>query len=295
MSQQDSERPLVSVIMPVRNAAAILPLQLEALSRQTYGGSWELLVVDNGSTDESAAVARLWSDRIPMLRVISAAERAGINYARNAGAHAARAEFLLFCDADDEVDDNWLKAMVEAAEECDLVGGRLDDNSLNNADVRTWRGELPTERLPTALGFLPYAVGANCGLRADILRELGGFDERHAVGGEDVELFWRAQLASYRLCFVPTAIVHYRYREDLATLARQFYRYGRAEPQLYRTFARWGVQRSSVRQALRNWAWILRHVPDFFGDSRRKGIWIRKASYRFGRLVGSFTFRTFYP
>lgn len=293
--QEPSSPGLISVILPAYNAADTLPRQLEALASQSYRGPWELLVVDNRSTDPTGEVARRWADRFPSFRVVEAEERQGINYARNAGAGAARGDLLLFCDADDVAAPGWLEAMARAAPGCDLVGGRLDEAALNDPLTHAWRPTMPDHDLPRALGFLPYAVGANCGVRAEVLRELGGFDERYARGAADIEFFWRAQLASYRLCYVPDAVIRYQHRQGLGPLWRQFYRYGRAEPQLFAAFRRAGVRRSGLAEALLNWAWIVWHLPDLLRSPTRRGIWVRKAAYRAGRLAGSLRFRVLFP
>src|SRR5262245_2108230 len=123
---------LVSVIIPARDCEDVLPKQLDALSRQTYTGRWEVIVADNGSLDRTAEVARRWADRLPALSVCDASARPGTNRARNAAASAAKGDFLAFCDADDVADDGWLAGLVEAGGRFDLVGGWCDDVVLND-------------------------------------------------------------------------------------------------------------------------------------------------------------------
>lgn len=278
---------MVSVVMPVLNAAKTLPDQLEALAAQTYQEDWELVVADNGSSDGSDAIAQSWASRIPSLHVVYALERKGCSYARNVGVNAARGGFIVACDADDVVTPRWLETMVEKGRSCAIVGGRLDQVTLNAAPTRTWRPPLPDDGLPVALGFLPYAVGANCGLRKEVLEALGGWNEVLALCGDDVELSWRAQLASYSICFAPDAVVRYRFREEPSATARQFFNYGRVEPRLFRQYRQSGMRRSSLKTAIREWAWIALHVSDLFKPDDRKGVWMRKAAYRRGRLAGS--------
>ena len=136
-----------------------------------------MVVVDNGSSDGSDDMALAWSDRLPDLRVVYALDRTGCSHARNVGARAARGDFLAICDADDVVEPRWLEAMVEAGRRCDIVGGRLDQISLNSPLARSWRPSLPEDHLQVAFGFLPYAVGGNCGIRVEVLRALGGWRE----------------------------------------------------------------------------------------------------------------------
>lgn len=278
---------MVSVVMPVLNAAKTIPDQLAALAAQTYEGDWELVVADNGSSDGSDAIVQTWADRLPSLRVVYALERKGCSYARNVGAKAARGDFILACDADDVVTPRWLEIMVEKGRGCPIVGGGLDQVTLNTDLARSWRPPLPADGLPVALGFLPYAVGANCGMRKEVFQALGGWNERLALCGDDVELSWRAQLASYPICFAPDAVVLYRFRDRPGATARQFFNYGRMEPRLFRCYRHQGMQRSGLKTAFRDWAWIAVHIGDLFKSAERKGVWMRKAAYRRGRLVGS--------
>src|SRR6185503_17262477 len=99
---------LMSVVVPVFNEIQLLPFQLDSLAAQDYGGPWELILSDNGSSDGSGALARKWSDRIPGLRVVDSSDRQGGNHARNVGAAQARGDFLVFCDADDVTTPGWL-------------------------------------------------------------------------------------------------------------------------------------------------------------------------------------------
>src|SRR5436190_10421104 len=114
---------LVSVVIPVRNAARLLADQLYALAAQDYDGHWEVVVADNGSSDGSAAVARRLARRLPSLRVVDASGRRGVGPARNAGAAAAGGDLLAFCDADNVADRGWLGEIVRAATSADLVVG----------------------------------------------------------------------------------------------------------------------------------------------------------------------------
>ncbi|MGH8872817.1 MAG: glycosyltransferase [Acidimicrobiia bacterium] len=284
---------LVTVLIPVLNAAGTLQMQLEALASQTYRGPWEVVVVDNGSSDGSDEIALGWSDRLPSLRLVRALDRKGCSYARNVGARAARGDFLAICDADDVVEPRWLEAMAEAGRTCDIVGGRLDRVTLNSPLARSWRPPPDDDSLPT-LEYLPYAVGANCGVRTEVFRALGGWREDYAICGDDVDFSWRAQLASYRLCYAPEAVIRYRFREDPRATARQFFNYGRVQPRLYRDYRERGMSRNPKR-AFRDWFWLARHVGDLVGSLTRKGFWMRRAAYRWGRLLGSIRERVWYP
>jgi glycosyltransferase involved in cell wall biosynthesis len=285
---------LVSVIVPVRNDAGILQSQLECLAVQGYKDAWEIVIADNGSTDGSTDVVRAHADQFSRLVIVDASARRSVCFARNMGADAASGDFLVFCDADDEVAPGWLAALTEAARTCDVVGGRLDQEALNHGPITAWRpGPYSTDRLPVALDFLPHAVSANCGIWRDVLDAIGGWNEEYR-GCTDVELSWRAQLAGYHLGFAPEAVVRYRYRTTLGGLARQYFRIGSGESRLYRDFRRRGIRRN-VRVALRTWAWIAVNLPLAGWRRERRGFWARVAARRLGRLSGSVRARTFFP
>lgn len=286
--EQDAEPGLVSVVIPVRNEATTLPDQFSALAQQTYRGRWEVVISDNGSTDGSQQIAIDWTDRLPSLRVVDSSQRPGIGHARNVGARVASGSLIALCDGDDRCEPGWLEAMVEGLRKYDLVGGRLDVSD-NDPIAIAWRRPFPSDGLPVALGFLPYAIGANCAVRKQVVEALGGWreDYENRAGVEDVEFSWRAQLANYRIGFAPDAVVRYRYRSGLISLAKQFYRYGLMEPKLYKEFRRAGVARSSIKVAVKAWLWMLLHLPDLIREPEARGVWVRKAAYRSGRLVGS--------
>jgi glycosyltransferase involved in cell wall biosynthesis len=284
---------LISVVMPVLNAEDHVHKQLAALTRQTYRGAWELVVVDNGCRDRSVEIVRSWAGRIPALRVVDARGQRGLNYARNAGSRAARGDFLAFCDADDVATPGWLEALAAAATTADIVGGPLDFEAINGSLARAWRPPKPrqTELPMDRVGFLPYVPGGNCGIWAGVARSLG-WDEAFVFGASDQEFSWRAQLASYRLAFVPEAVMQLRYRTTPGATGRQYFAYGSSGAQLYRRFRHAGMRRSDPREALRWWWWLAVHLPDLFRSSRRRGTWMRVAGLRLGRLVGSVRHRT---
>lgn len=284
---------MLSVIIPARNAATLLPMQLEALASQNYGGQWEAIVADNGSSDGTRQVAERWRDRMPKLTVVDASSAKGINVARNAGARRARGDVLLFCDADDVVAPGWLAAMAVAAEQFDGWGGRLDEETLNPPHQLMWRGK----RLQTGLtqGFLPHPQGANCGVRASAYAAVGGFNEDYVIGATEIEFFWRIQLAGMRVGFAPDAVVMYRHRGSLLDFARQQYRYGKSTVRLYRDFGPHGMRRGTIVDAAKAWGWLLFNAPRSLVVEQARGRWVRLLSRRVGRLRACIQFGLFVP
>ena len=280
--------------MPVRNERRHLPEQLRALASQDYGGPWEVVVVDDGSSDGSGEVARSFADRLPGLRVVTLPERRGLNHARNTGVAAAAGEVVAFCDADDIAVPGWLTALVGALDaDADVVGGHLDLESLNDELQRSWRNKRPWIEKRLANGFLEYVPGGNCALRTDLARELR-WDETFLFGSSDAEFSWRAQHLGLRVALAEDAVVAVRFPETLGELARQFYGYGSGEPLLYRRERGRGWPRSDTRAALRQWGWLVLHLPDLVRSPQPRGWWVRLAAQRVGRLRGSLRARVLY-
>jgi GT2 family glycosyltransferase len=270
-----------------------MPAQLQALAEQDYDADWEVLVVDIGSTDGSANIARGWSDRLP-LKVIKAGSRPGISFALNQGCRAASGDLVAICDADDVVGQGWLKALVAAAPAADIVGGPYEYGELNSAVITSWNLPFLGPGPWMTLRYRPFFFLGNVAIWTDVLKRLGGFNEDYGVGANDVEFCWRASLASCRLGFVAGALVHYRYRQNLRGLATQAYRYGRSEPHLYRDFRGHGMPASRSSLALGVLAWLLVIAPLTLVSTGLRGRWVRIGSHRLGRLIGSLHYRVLY-
>jgi glycosyltransferase involved in cell wall biosynthesis len=285
---------LTSVVIPAFNAAATIAAQLDALAAQTYDGPWEVLVVDNGSTDRTREVVGSYTNRIPGLRVVDASDARGAAHARNAGA-AAGGDLIAYCDGDDEVTEGWLDALVAAAATADVVGGALDHRSLNDPELADLRGGAETE-LPRAFAFLPYAISANMAVWRDVWEALGGWDTGFpGAAGEDVDFCWRAQLAGYTIAFAPAAVARYRHRDALGDSVRQVYAYAGSSAQLYRRFRAHGARRRSLAQVAGAWGGLAVRLPYLAVSRRRRAIWLVHAANNAGCIRGSIRHRVFCP
>ena len=110
--------PLISVIVPVYNVESSLPKCLESIIEQTYR-NLEIILVDDGSTDNSLAILRIFALKDKRIKVVSK-DNGGASSARNVGISMANGEYLAFIDADDYVDVNYLQELVQAANKADI-------------------------------------------------------------------------------------------------------------------------------------------------------------------------------
>ena len=282
-----SRPPMVSVVIPVRNGMPWLEEQLCAVVGQKLTAEWELVVADNGSEDGTRACVQRWSQKAPRIRFVEAAHHIGPGAARNAGVSASYGSLLVFCDADDVVQPDWLDHIVAALADNDVVSGVYDFGA-------TARGleQAPIPAATSQMGFLPFGLGANLAVHREAFQAVSGFRENFTVG-EDIDLCWRLQLAGYRFAVEQTAVVRKREPVDEWSRLRKAWSYGTCGAVLYRHYRTDGM-RPNLRAAAKSWLWLLLNVPRLFSrDIRRQ--WLRTIAVRTGRLAGSVTQHGFFP
>ncbi|MFI5048150.1 MAG: glycosyltransferase [Acidimicrobiia bacterium] len=277
--------PTTTVLLCVRNGAATLGRQLAALADQDTADDWELVLVDNGSADTTADLARQWVPRLPRMRVLDE-PLPGANRARNRGVRAACGEVIVCCDADDEVAPSWLSEMTRALARFDIVGGRLEAEKLNGPFAPT-AGVIQRDDLPSVFGWR-YAVGACLGFRRPVFDEGGGFDPAFGSGSDEVDFCLRAQYAGATIGFAPDAVVHYRVKHTARAVMRQRFSYGRGHQFLVAKHARLGRIQS---RPIQRWkvvavsaAKLLEHSPDLT-DRHSRLQYLASVAYLGGRVA----------
>lgn len=289
-----SDRSLVSVVIPVRNGAQTIAAQLTALSNQAYDGPWEVVVADNGSTDNTADVVEDNRHRLPSLRVVREDRGVGINVGRNAGVRAARGDLVLICDADDVVHPGWISAHVAALNDHDISSGPLDEITLNTREVAAFNAGGSNSKCPVSGGFLPYAYGGNIGFHRRVWEITGGFNDAWQRGATEIEFCWRAQLAGCTIGWTQHGVVAYRHNASLRSEVKRRYRSARAMPRLYSEFRAHGMAGTRSRTALRAWAWLAMRAPQAITDPTLRMKWLQVAAWRAGLLAGSLRHRVVY-
>lgn len=205
---------------------------MRSLVALDYGRErYEVLVVDNGSTDETAKIAETFP-----VRVLSEPTR-GSYAARNRGAQHARGGILAFIDADCVADAAWLTLLVTGFDGPDVAcvaGEVLSPPSSTPVEEYARRRSLMSQSNTLRHSYLPYPITANCAYRTEIFRQLSGFREDMQTGG-DADLAWRMQKDLGRtLAFVPKAVVLHYHRTSLGELLRQSSKYARGAMDLGR-------------------------------------------------------------
>lgn len=202
------------MIIPARNAAGTLGESLASLRAQSFP-AWEAIVVDDGSTDRTAELARELAAVDPRIRVVSGPGR-GPGAARNAGIALARADWLLFLDADDLLEPAYLARMTQA-----MAGGDWDGAlcgwSWMTPDGRRGPARAPEEGdlFPQMARYCAFAIHS-CVVRRALVEEVGGFDPS-LVTCEDWDLWQRLARAGARFARTSEALALYRLRPGSAS------------------------------------------------------------------------------
>ncbi len=240
-----------SVIIPVRNGREQLKRCLESLEQQSVPRSdYEVIVIDDGSSDGSAEAAIQWGARV--IRIDSK----GAAAARNRGIQEAKGQVLLFLDADCEADSEWIARISEPIGKDSTNGtvGRF------TSDQENWVARLIQIELEGRYhrmrhyDRIDFVNTATCGFTRELLRN-NLFDESFQKL-EDLELSFRLARNGSRIVYLPRATVKHSHPESLWAYLKRKFRYAKAAPALYRRFPGKALAGSSTPQ-YRRWQLLL--------------------------------------
>lgn len=216
----------LSVIVATYNRAALLDECLEHLSRQRFTPGDEVIVVDNGSTDDTAAVVETYRSRFPAALVRLEEPRPGKSHALTLASSIAAGDVLVFTDDDVDVAPEWLDSIRRTMSDPDvaLMGGRVSPRWERQPPSWLRLDNAPYGRLTAPLALLNYGphsvalgertvLGANMAVRRSALARVGGFATHLGklrgtlLSGEDADLCRRVQEAGLRAIYAPDACV----------------------------------------------------------------------------------------
>jgi glycosyltransferase involved in cell wall biosynthesis len=207
----DSASPGVSVIIAANNAAATLGQTLDSLLSQT-SFDWEAIVIDDGSTDATANIARAYASRTNQIRVVSQ-PKSGVGSARNSGIALARGAWLLFLDADDWIAPTAIEQYLGAATpEFDLIVADWVRVTADGSEIRDPFRLDPAQLFDTLARHCPFAIHA-CLVRASLVAQSGGFEPSFAVGS-DWDFWQRVARAGARVRLMDETLAFYRVRPN---------------------------------------------------------------------------------
>lgn len=214
MNEYQDMNPKVSLIIPVYNVFVFLQQCLDSVLSQTFKDI-EIIVIDDGSTDESGMLCDAYAEGDDKIKVYRTENR-GLSAARNLGLDKATGEYIAFLDSDDWIESNFLHRMVETAEtyEPDIVCCRCSNDYRGRREVPPERGE--TILLTGEDIMMDFVTGSHIGnvawnkLYRRALFQTIRFPEGRYY--EDIATTYRLLLQADRVVCIPDVLVHYRIR-----------------------------------------------------------------------------------
>jgi hypothetical protein len=209
------DEPAVTIVVTSRNRAELLPIALRSIQKQRFG-AFECIIVDEDSTDDALAVAQSFAAVDPRFRIVVHDSPLGLSAARNTGLVAARGRYVCFLDDDDFLLAGSLRSRLDAfrAQPDDVVGTFCDwmtiepQVGLEAFSPRRAPQRRGTVSLSSLLDGAPFIASSPL-LRTDIVRSVGGFDER-LKRVEDLDLWFRLARLGFRFVYADCIGVAYR-------------------------------------------------------------------------------------
>lgn len=294
MAQTD--KPEISVVVTCYNGESTIGVVFDSLAQQAWSGSWEVVFVNNGSTDRSQEIVESYRDRLPALRCIQAHRpghpHQGMAHTYSVGLSSAAGDAILLLDSDDMPGEGWLAAMARALQTHPFVCARMDFERLN-APWLLYK-VLPQQTGPGHLNnppALPSAYGCTLGLQRIVLEKVG-LPDPDCGASLDIDLCARAHMAGFRLQFVPDAVLHYRVRTTFPARYRQSVGYGDSQMALLRKYSP-GVggwprfARILLATFIRDLLPTAARAPLALFDRRERMAWALDIGWCVGRLRGA--------
>jgi GT2 family glycosyltransferase len=210
---------MLSLIVCTRNRCESLARCLGQLGQINLPtDQWEVIVVDNGSTDGTPAWLEKFAREASFRVSAVVASQPGQGRARNAGIAAAKGDIIAFTDDDCYVDDDFLNSIEQIFRSTDVgcIGGRILLHDPSDARITIKEDETVEILDPNSFVEAGFIMGANMAMRREVIDRIGGFDEQFGPGtsfvADDVEFIARASHAGYRVGYFPQPVVYHHHQ-----------------------------------------------------------------------------------
>lgn len=230
-----SDRPSVTVVVPVRNGEATIGACLQAIVAQRWdGGELEIIVVDNGSTD---GTLQKIAHEFPSVRLLQES-KPGVSHARNLAIHEARGEWIAFTDADCVPTPTWVQALVQRASEVQdvsFIGGAIRP-LLPTTSIGLFAENLFDQGRSIERENPPSFISANLFVRKSDLVRVGMFNPDYPRG-QDTELAWRSHFRfGLRFAYANDAVVEHANESTWSGLIKKAWQHGSGSSRLIAEF-----------------------------------------------------------
>ncbi len=223
MSEKGEGCPSVSIIVVNFNGKKLLKPCLKSLLTTNYP-NFEIIVVDNASTDGSVESIKKLFGSCPYVKIVENRENLGHAEGCNIGARVAKGRYLVFLDSDTELKaEDWLWELVKVMESDESIGlaqakvvlakdkRRLDYVCTAIDALGTWAATYGLKEDELKENFEVLAASSGCCIvRRDVFNEVGGFDPDYFIYDDDTDLSLRSRLLGYKILLVPSAVIVHR-------------------------------------------------------------------------------------
>jgi len=230
-------KPKVSIVIVNYNGKRYLLRCIASILKNIYK-NYEIIVVDNGSTDGSlAALRKKFARNLDKIKIVELKKNYGPAKARNEGVKIAEGKYLAFLDNDTQVEKDWIIEAIKLFQR-DLKIGCIQCkllllNEKNKYDYageylnqygflvqRAWYKEIDRRQYDQEVEILA-AKSAGMFIRKDVFNKIGGFDEDYFIYMEETDLGWRSWLAGYKTVFCPLSVVYHGFSTSAKILSRE--------------------------------------------------------------------------
>ncbi len=214
----------ISVVVPAFNCESSIQKTLTAINQQTYKGRREVIVVDDGSTDKTAAVVQSFPSITYLYQ-----KNAGPASARNRGARAATADFIFFTDSDCLPQPNWIEKTMQgfSSDAIAVVAGSYGIANPENLLARGIHAEILFRHQTLMPDYVKSFGSYNFCIRKKVFEAVGGFNESYPhASGEDNDLSYRILNAGYRIFFKKDSLVDHYHPTVFKKYMREQFRHG---------------------------------------------------------------------
>lgn len=246
----------ISLIISTRNRALQLARCFEAVAQIKSPAAWELVVIDNASSDDTSCVIDRFAEQASIPVRTAVEPKPGLAHARNLGIALAQGEILAFTDDDCYPAPSYVDEVLSAFSDPGIgyIGGMV--KLFDPEDARITIQESARPKLLKRYGYVPPGNihGANMAFRRQALADIGGFDPKLGAGAEfvceDLDACARVSFAGWHGGYFPGPVVHHHHRrrqKDMLALRRNYAK-GRGA-----YFAKFLLNRRSAAVYARNW------------------------------------------
>lgn len=218
------KNPFITIVIANYNGELYLRTCLTSLLKSSFTGAYEILVIDNNSTDNSLEIVREFQKRDSKIKILKNKTNKGVPFSKNKAIRNAKGEILVFLDNDTKVDKNWLKEVIQIFSSDQTIGAlqcKIFDfhktNIIQEVGMKLYpytgfgtplgRGEKDHRQYDEPLEII--ALGAAVAVRKEVAEKVSGFDLKLMHTTDDLDFSWRIWIAGYRVVLAPNSWVYH--------------------------------------------------------------------------------------